>query len=156
MRVFKLSFLGLPERGKSSWLNRTLEIYMTIEAVYCNACGNVLEENTATDQKEHAPCPRCGSTLRRYDVNLNVKMHARAGFGMRHKRPGEKRPLSESLNKPEYSTKHKKVIEKTRLIDRKNKRYQETIRDYESGEIYHHCDEPLDKHLGHGSAKKRK
>ena len=129
---------------------------MSVEAVCCNTCGNVLEENATTDQKEHIPCPRCGSTIRRYDFNLNVNMQARAGFGMKHKRPGKKSPLSESLNRPEYSNKHQKLIEKKRVIDRENDRYQETIKDFETGEIHHHCDEPLSKHKGHGSAKQRK
>ena len=47
---------------------------------------------------------------------------------------------------------HKKV----RVIDRENDRYFEKITDRETGDVIHHCDEPLSKHFGHGSAKKPK
>ena len=32
-------------------------------------------------------------------------------------------------------------------------RYKETVRDSDTGELMHHCDEPLDQHQGHGSAR---
>ncbi len=40
-----------------------------------------------------------------------------------------------------------------RLIDRDNDRYVETIKRLSTGEIIYHVDEPLSKHIGHGSAK---
>jgi hypothetical protein len=42
-----------------------------------------------------------------------------------------------------------------RLIDWLRDRYTETIWDKETGQIIHHCDEPLSEHRGHGSAKKK-
>jgi hypothetical protein len=42
------------------------------------------------------------------------------------------------------------------VIDRDNNRYFEMVTDYESGEIIHHCEEPLSEHQGHGSAKPKK
>lgn len=41
-------------------------------------------------------------------------------------------------------------------IDRRNNRYFEEIFDDQSNETIHLCDEPLDKHIGHGSAKFKK
>jgi hypothetical protein len=48
-----------------------------------------------------------------------------------------------------------KWMSKSRVVDWKNNRYRETITDPQTGEIVRHCDEPLDLHRGHGSAKKR-
>jgi hypothetical protein len=46
-------------------------------------------------------------------------------------------------------------MNKSRVIDKKNTRYRETITDPQTGEVVFLCDEPLDEHQGHGSAKKR-
>jgi hypothetical protein len=43
----------------------------------------------------------------------------------------------------------------TRLMDRDADRYIETVTMRETGEAIHHCDEPLSKHQGHGSARRR-
>jgi hypothetical protein len=42
-----------------------------------------------------------------------------------------------------------------RFFDHRGDRYVETVKNPESGEIIHHCDEPLSQHRRHGSAKKR-
>jgi hypothetical protein len=31
--------------------------------------------------------------------------------------------------------------------------YSETVKDEETGELLHHCEEPFDEHTGHGTAK---
>jgi hypothetical protein len=43
-----------------------------------------------------------------------------------------------------------------RVMDRDADRYIETVTMRETGEVVHHCDEPLSKHQGHGSARQRK
>jgi hypothetical protein len=40
--------------------------------------------------------------------------------------------------------------------DREHNRYRERVIDPETGQVIHECDEPLDKHQGHGDAKTRK
>jgi hypothetical protein len=42
-----------------------------------------------------------------------------------------------------------------RLIDRQNNRYSEKVTARDTGEVIHHCDEPLTDHTGHGSDKKQ-
>ena len=74
---------------------------------------------------------------------------------MKAKRPDEKKPYIEGLNILEHSRKLQKVVHRGRTIDRDNDRYFEKITDYETGEIIHHCEEPLSQHQGHGSAKKK-
>lgn len=40
-----------------------------------------------------------------------------------------------------------------RPIDRSNVIYREEVIDPTTGRVIHHCEEPLSKHRGHGSAK---
>lgn len=42
------------------------------------------------------------------------------------------------------------------MIDRRGNFYKEDIRDQETGSIIHFVEEPLDKHVGHGSAKEKR
>ena len=42
-----------------------------------------------------------------------------------------------------------------RTVDRDGNWYRETFLDPETGEVLHHCEEPLTEHRGHGSAKGR-
>ena len=80
----------------------------------------------------------------------------RDGWALKAKRPTEKRPYIEDMAIPDYSRSRKKVVHLQRVIDRDNDQYREKVTDYESGEIIHHCEEPLSQHQGHGSAKQKK
>ena len=44
-----------------------------------------------------------------------------------------------------------KWYKKARVIDRENDKYLETVTYPETGEVIHHCEEPLSDHFGHGS-----
>ncbi len=41
-------------------------------------------------------------------------------------------------------------------IDRRNDSYREIVKDKPTGKILHEREEPLSKHIGHGSAKYKK
>lgn len=79
----------------------------------------------------------------------------RDGFGLKAKRPGEKKPYIENLNIPDHCLNLNKTVNKVRMIDRDNDLYFEKITNYETGEIIHLSEEPLSQHQGHGSAKNR-
>jgi len=72
------------------------------------------------------------------------------------RRRGEKKPHAELKVGPSPSRSRGKDVEHHRLIDRASDQYYELVRDYETGEEIHRTAEPLTKHVGHGSAKKRK
>jgi hypothetical protein len=44
----------------------------------------------------------------------------------------------------------------TRIIDREKDLYKEVVKDPDTGEIVHECEEPLSQHIGHGTAKCKK
>ncbi len=102
------------------------------------------------------PCKNCGSTKRNYHVCILESMVARDGISTKAKRAWEKKPYIEDLAVPDYSRSLEKIVHRERVIDRDNDRYFEKITDYESGEVIHHCEEPLSQHQGHGNAKPKK
>ena len=88
-------------------------------------------------------------------ANIVEKVVLRVGVGMKAKRPGKKKPYVESISSPSMSSKLGKPVHHERLIDRDADYYHEKVTDYETGEIIHEQSEPLSKHVGHGSDKKK-
>ena len=101
------------------------------------------------------PCCACGSTVRTHNILITEMLAVRDGFGLKAKRPGQKKPYVEDLSMPDYSRSRGKHVHRLRVIDRDNNHYFEKITDYETGEIIHHCEEPLTQHQGHGEAKRK-
>ena len=128
-----------------------------IEAVTCGNCGVQLAEASPSDLPENrTPCPACGSTARAYHVFMNASITLRGGSFVKAKRGGEKKPYSESMDLPDHNRTLGKMVHRVRLINRDDDSYFERITDYESGEIIHECEEPLSKHIGHGSDTKNR
>jgi hypothetical protein len=72
---------------------------------------------------------------------------------LKHKRLAAKKPLSEQRHGDSFSTKLGRWMHRSRVIDRENDRYFESVLDPQTGETIHHCAEPLSEHQGHGTAK---
>jgi len=127
------------------------EIHQTTE---CADCGAPIDDDSdAPDIRKS--CSTCGSTRRIHNVSITETFVVRAGFGLKAKRPGQKKPYVEDLSMPDYSFSCGKLVHRQRVIDRDNDNYFEKITDYEAGEVIHHCEEPLSQHQGHGDAKRK-
>jgi hypothetical protein len=99
-------------------------------------------------------CTACGSSQRTHDAVGDLKAEeARIGLVLKARRPGGKKPHLELKQGPSYSHSRDKSVEHQRVINRATDQYAELVRDYETGEVVHRTNEPLSKHLGHGSAK---
>lgn len=122
--------------------------------VKCAECEEIIDTSIDTEE-EKAPCPKCGSQNRAHELSFDDELLAVDGYGVKGKRPGQKKPFVEEKSGPDYSHSRKKLVRKERLIDRDNNKYYEIVTDYQSGEVIHHCEEPLTDHYGHGSAKAR-
>ena len=127
------------------------EIHETTE---CADCGAPVD-NHADASEMRKPCNACGSIKRIHNVSITETIVARDGFGLKAKRPGEKKPYVEDLSMPDYSYSRGKHVHRQRVIDRDKDHYFEKITDYETGEVIHHCEEPLSQHRGHGDAKRK-
>jgi hypothetical protein len=128
------------------------EIHQTTE---CADCGAQIDDDSGEpDMKK--PCISCGSTRRIHNVSIMETLAVRDGFGLKAKRPGQKKPYVEDLSMPDYSRSRGKHVHRQRVINRDNDHYFEKITDYETGEVIHYCEEPLSQHKNHGSAKSKK
>lgn len=125
------------------------------ETVECTDCGAPIDIGGDTAGRR-TPCGKCGSMRRSYNVMVSETVVARDGFGVKAKRAGEKKPYIEEKAVPDYSRSLGKVVHREQIFDRDNDRYFEKVTDYETGEVIHHCDEPLSEHQGHGDARLKK
>lgn len=124
-------------------------------SVECSDCGAVID--VSGDTADHrVPCAKCGGVKRTIHDSVDERVVVRDGFEVKARRAGEKKPYVEDRGIPSHSHRLDKVVHHQRLIDRDKDIYRETVTDYESGEIIHHCEEPLSQHRGHGSAKPKK
>lgn len=123
--------------------------------VQCNVCEAVLNESHNCAEESRTPCPKCGSLARKFNVVIEDTVSGLDGIGLKARHPDSSRPFYESFAKPDESKKTGKLMHKERIIDRDNDRYFEQVKDYDTGEVVHHCDEPLTKHTGHGDDKKQ-
>ncbi len=125
------------------------------QIIECADCGALIDDGSdAPDMR--MPCSVCGSTKRIHNVSIMESLVVRDGIGLKAKRLGQKKPYVEDLSMPDYSRSRVKHVHRQRVIDRDNDRYFEKITDYDTGEIIHHCEEPLSQHINHGSAKSKK
>ena len=84
-------------------------------------------------------------------INETIEIHS--DLGLKYKRTGVKKQLSEQKRGDSFSTRFGRWMRRSRVLDRENNRYTESVVDPKTGETIHHCNEPLSDHQGHGSAK---
>jgi hypothetical protein len=82
-----------------------------------------------------------------------VSFHDSAKMRLKDAATGQ--TVLEQFSGDDLHRKSGKWMTKQRIIDWTNDRYKELVADPETGQTIHSCDEPLSKHHGHGSAKKR-
>ena len=77
------------------------------------------------------------------------------GLERKQLRPGYTKPILEDFSRDEVRRLDGKPVRRRRVIDRLNDQYEERVTEKKTGQVLHECKEPLSKHRGHGSAKKR-
>lgn len=120
----------------------------------CAGCGAVL--NPLADSQIRVPCPACGSMARVIEVSVSATLELHGSIGFKHRRLSHKKPIAEGVSGDEFFRKKQKWVNKERLIDREANRYRERVTDPATGEVIHECDERLDQHTAHGSAKPKR
>lgn len=102
------------------------------------------------------PCPECGSTGRRFGEHVECAVRAglRLKRGIKRRRDGDGKPYREEVDGDDFWRAKQKWTQLTRIIDRENDWYSETVVDPQSGEVVHRREEPPSAHRGHGSAKR--
>jgi hypothetical protein len=118
--------------------------------VQCKDCSTVYDANDTREGR--MPCPVCGSTARVFNEAAGNDLDLHEMLAMKVKAPGQK-PHLETKSGHDYFRLTGTWSQLDRVIDKRNNQYYEHITDLETGEVRRHCEEPLDQHRGHGSAK---
>lgn len=121
--------------------------------VHCGKCNIELDESPNTKPSNRLPCPNCGSTSRSFDEELKDGISQKEKVSIIGKHGGKGAPFIKQSTGDDLNKKTGKWMKREMVVDRDNDRYLETVTDPETGEVVHHCDEPLSKHTGHGDAK---
>jgi hypothetical protein len=132
---------------------------MVKQTVWCGGCGKQLDESPSTPLRERTPCPHCGSTGRRFGVEITSVAEVRAGVRAKARsgeagKPGGK-PWLTTMSEPSWSHARQKWMHREKTENRRDNRYTEVVKDPDTGEIVHEIDEPLTDHRGHGSARRK-
>ena len=127
---------------------------MVEHTVQCGNCGRDLDETPS--EPNRTACPNCNSFRRAITISVVDEIQIKEQIGMKVKDPTSTtrgKITIEQLCGDDLHRKSGKWYKKVRVIDRENNRYLETVTDPETGEVIHHCEEPLSDHFGHGTAK---
>lgn len=117
----------------------------------CPSCrtGNLtsLEERPDRFAKRFS----CGHT--HFSIQLEERLEFHASLGFKAKRQGKGKPYLEGRTGDDLQIKTGKWMILERIIDRARNWYKELVTDPKTGNVMHHCEEPLSQHQGHGTAK---
>jgi hypothetical protein len=119
--------------------------------VTCKKCGTILEADPA-----RPPCPNCGCAIRVSTVAVSDGLQLGDKIGMKHNRPGTKKPVYESVTGDDIFRKTGEMNKLSREIDRENDRYREKIVNPLTGEVIREVDEPLSAHRDRGTPRKKR
>jgi len=122
---------------------------MVMEEIYCKDCGQKLT-------RENKICPNCGSKNKVYEIKVEEKIELHDQIKGKVKRRGFRRSIKEFKVGDDLHRKSGKWHHREMDIDRENNQYKEVVKDKITGKIIHKCKEPLSKHKGHGSAKRKR
>jgi hypothetical protein len=127
---------------------------MRSDNIQCGGCGCQLDEMLS--EPNRPACPACGSPSRVIDASAADFISFREQVGVKLKDPrltGKYKIKIELISGDDLHRKSGEWYKKVRVIDRENNRYLETITHPDTGDVIHHCEEPLSDHWGHGSDK---
>jgi hypothetical protein len=126
--------------------------YVTGDGIRCSECGASLTDAPAP----YPACQQCGATARTFDMVISAQIRAKSELGYKQKRPGHKRPIAEGKTGDNWSRQLGRFVKRSLHVDRGRDHYRETVTDPTTGDVIHHCDEPLSEHVGHGDARRKR
>jgi hypothetical protein len=122
---------------------------------HCGGCSASLDEPANLPLEKRQPCPKCGSRIRVFEIELGGEVVLRSSLGLKARRGGRGRPFVEIFSGADLWRVAGRWMHKVRRIDREADAYEETVTDPGTGVVVHETVEPLSEHRGHGSANPR-
>jgi len=91
------------------------------------------------------------------EIRLSVAdaMEFHGSLRFTEKGQGHKGPMVKGMAGDSFWRDGEKWVQRGMSVNIPGNRYSEKVFDPDSGRVIHSCDQPLDLHIGHGSAKKR-
>src|SRR4030066_93003 len=123
--------------------------------VWCNNCKTEYEAKSDEPSDRRTKCPGCGSTSRFFSVNVVAKALTYPDLEYKGRPEGRRKPFIKGKIGYEPSTKTQRWMWREQVVDRRNGHYKKVVIDTVTGEVIRFCEEPLRKHQGYGSAKKK-
>ena len=127
---------------------------MTI--VECKNCGASLNDEPTPSSADRAPCPTCGSKLRLFKKEISASVSFRAGVRGAAYRVSKSKWFAKFRSEPSFHRRLGIWAQRLMSLNKRSDSYSETVTNPETGEVIHHCSEPLSEHKGHGSARTTK
>lgn len=126
------------------------------EVVYCGECRRMLNESAGL-KPPRPSCPYCGSVKRHIEISIteSVGLEVKEFFDAKAKNtslPSKNKLRLHIQAGDELHRKSEIWMKKERVIDKDRDHYREVIKN-SNNEVIHFCEEPLSKHMSHGSAK---
>ena len=121
----------------------------------CQGCEAVLDESPQAPVEMRKPCPNCGSTARLYKVLIQETVEVKSSLQLKARHGTRGKPFLEQKSGDSFFRKAQKWVYRIMRVDRENDLYSEVVVDPNTNKVVHKCEEPLSKHQGHGSAKKK-
>lgn len=125
------------------------------QATRCQTCRELLDESPSLLPEQRVSCPNCGSLARHFEVTVSETLTVRDAIGLKARHAGVSKPFLESKSGWSFYRKTKQWFSREMVVDRENDKYKELVTNPETGEVIHHCEEPLSQHRGHGSARNK-
>lgn len=129
--------------------------------VRCVSCGHVFGEDSRAVADTLLPCPECGGTVHRIDVQVSDVISGRDSLEIKgSRRPGQKRPdkkrpyVEATFGRMDLHRDEARWVVRDKVVNRADDQYHEVVKDVETGTIVHECHEPLSRHTEHGDARK--
>jgi hypothetical protein len=124
-------------------------------SIECGECGFPVDEPVDLEASKRRPCPDCGSLKRHVRLSYSETIIVHEKSKLKARSPGGGKSRYEAIEGDDLNQKTGIWIKLHRVIDRANNWYHERIIDSQTNTVVHESDEPLDKHIGHGSDHKR-
>lgn len=93
----------------------------------------------------------CGH--KHFSIQFEERLEFHASLGFKVKRRDKGKPYLEGRSGDGLHFKTGKWMIVERIIDRAKNWYKELVTDPKTGNVVHHCEEPLSQHQGHGTAR---
>ena len=124
-------------------------------SIECGECGFAGDEPVDIEASKRRSCPNCGSLRRHVRLSYIETLVIHEKTKLKARSPGGGKPRYEAIEGDDLNRKTGIWMRLHRVIDRANNWYHERIIDTQTNTVVHVSDESLDKHIGHGSDKRR-